>query len=72
MKKKNLTISDHAALRFIQRKYGIHVDGLKEHILSLIPGDIIPASGNIRINKGPLTYIIENHVLVTVLTRENK
>lgn len=66
-----INVSDHAALRFIQRKHGIDADGLKHHIVEQIPADLVKkACGNLDYSRGDVTYIIRNYTIITVAPRK--
>jgi len=61
-----LSISDHALVRFIERKTGINIEDLKKELLPQRVIDLIGESSDARITHNAITYVIKSHVIVTI------
>lgn len=76
MKEPEITISDHAVIRYIERQYGLSLDGIRKQITDLVRGAVgIGASSH---TVGDVTFCFEkarSHkgiVVTTVLERGMK
>lgn len=74
LKRKDITISDHAIVRYIERKYGLNLDAIRKEIIETVEGAVNVGASNHSV--GDVTYCFvkdrkaPNGVLVsTVLLR---
>lgn len=74
LKRKEITISDHAIVRYIERKYGLNLDAIRKEIIETVEGAVNIGAASHSV--GDVTYCFvkdrnaSNGVLVsTVLLR---
>lgn len=74
LKPKQITISDHAIVRYIERKYGLNLDSIRKEIIETVEGAVNIGAASHSV--GDVTYCFvkdrnaNNGVLVsTVLLR---
>lgn len=74
LKRKAITISDHAIVRYIERKYGLNLDSIRKEIIETVEGAVNIGAASHSV--GDVTYCFvkdrnaSNGVLVsTVLLR---
>ena len=63
-------ISDHALVRFLERVYGINLDEVKAKILSVDDYKKIKHLKKFKIIRDGYSLILENGVVITILTKE--
>lgn len=69
IKAQNLevTISDHALVRYIERAYKLNIEGLKNEIIkSVVPEHIIALGGNGKHTYNGVTFVLQNYKIVTI------
>lgn len=71
---EQLTISEHAILRYIQRVMGLDIEEISSKILPQEEMQVVDRLGNghYPINNGEFRIIVKNRVVITVYTDEDK
>ena len=72
-KKKNVVVSEHAILRYLERVHGVDIEALKQEIMPDSIKDSIETvgSGRYPVN-GTHTLLVKQFVVSTILTKEPK
>lgn len=60
-----LTVSDHAALRYLERAQGVDVDAIKQRIAGIVAS--AHAMGASRVSVDGMTFCLRGDVVVTVM-----
>lgn len=61
-------VTDHAVLRYIERKHGVDVAAIREHIAGLVARGV-ERKGNAVVVEG-VKFVLKEHFVVTVLERQ--
>jgi len=70
LKPRNIRISTHALLRYVERILGINLDEIKKKILTKEIEENYYRLGNGKYHNGSFTLLINNDTVVTITTRE--
>lgn len=61
------SVSDHAVLRYIERKHGVDIEAVREHIRGLVQRGV-EAKGDAVVVEG-VKFVLCDNVVVTVMGR---
>jgi predicted nuclease with TOPRIM domain len=67
LKEKEIIVSEHAILRYIERIIGINIDTIKEKILTENIRIQIQEFGNGSYSNGEFKVVVKDNVIVTVI-----
>lgn len=59
-------VSDHAVVRWLERKHGLNIDGVRAEILGDGTAAMIRFAGSGKVVKEGLALVFEDHTIVTV------
>lgn len=62
-------VSDHAVLRYIERKHGVDVDGLRAIISEIVQSAV--RAGASKVSHDGMTFVLRNGVVCTVIPGES-
>jgi len=61
-----LTVTDHAVVRWLERKHGLNIDSVRQEILDNGTASAIKFIGTGKVVKDGLTLVIKDRVVITV------
>lgn len=64
--KENITVSDHALVRYLERKYGFDFEQYREEILTPIAKQAIQA-GATSVKAGDISFKVANNTITTAI-----
>lgn len=72
---KNLRVSDHAIVRYLERMADVDIDAIRKHIkkeATYLNEIIVKRHGNWYVSLDGTAYVIKNGTVVTVMDRESR
>ncbi len=70
LKTTDVIVSEHAIIRYLERKYQLDSQSLIDEILTVNNRTLIEFSkGNCKIKSGEIEFLVKNNVVITVLDR---
>jgi len=67
MQKKDVTVSEHAILRYLERTMGLNIEEIKRKILTDKAKLAIATLGNGKIPSGDCTLVVKDNTVVSVV-----
>ena len=67
---RELTISEHAILRYVERYYGLPLDAIKQKIVEYLAGVIPTDAPDGKYTIDGVTYVKKGSVIVTIIYNE--
>jgi chromosome segregation ATPase len=67
---KDIIVSEHAVLRYIERVVGIDLEDVKGKILDDTTKRVILTMGDCRFKKDGMTLVVKDNTVVTIETKE--
>lgn len=70
MHKKDIVVTEHAILRYVERVMGIDTEAIKARILSPENRRAIGFAGSCKIKSDGLTFVVKNRAVVSVIAKD--